>query len=54
LLYFSVANDLNQRKFIYVTNGKDSTTVDNFAEDDDFFKTMIYLGCGKLDLNVAK
>ena len=31
--YVTVVVDLNQRKVIYVTNGKDSTTVDNFAED---------------------
>jgi len=31
--YVTVVVDLNQRKVIYVTNGKDSTTVDRFAED---------------------
>lgn len=31
--YVTVVVDLNQRKVIYVTNGKDATTVDRFAED---------------------
>ena len=31
--YVTVVVDLNQRKVIYVTSGKDSTTVDRFAED---------------------
>ena len=31
--YVTVVVDLNQRKVIYVTNGKDSSTVDRFAED---------------------
>ena len=31
--YVTVVVDLNQRKVIYVTNGKDSTTVDRFVED---------------------
>ena len=30
--YVTVVVDLNQRKVIYVTNGKDSTTVDRFAD----------------------
>lgn len=31
--YVTVVVDLSQRKVIYVTNGKDATTVDRFAED---------------------
>ena len=31
--YVTVVVDLNQRKVIYVTNGKDATTVDRFVED---------------------
>ena len=31
--YVTVVVDLNQRKVIYVTNGKDAATVDRFAED---------------------
>ena len=31
--YVTVVVDLNQRKVIYVTNGKDASTVDRFAED---------------------
>ena len=31
--YVTVVVDLNQRKVIFVTNGKDATTVDHFVED---------------------
>lgn len=31
--YVTVVVDLSQRKVIYVTNGKDATTIDRFAED---------------------
>ena len=31
--YVKVVVDMNQRKIIFVTNGKDATTIDRFAED---------------------
>ncbi len=36
--YVTVVVDLNQRKVIYVTNGKDASTVDRFVEDFEAHK----------------